>query len=275
MECATRVQASYILDLPPHLTRFAEFFAHRSMAELYRRAKDLLDLDEGGVGPSSSPSGLADHLLGKTLDFCTQVYDEEHASWKSKHRIGAFSAIRLRELDLLARRDNAMIRKYGTKQVEKIFEQQLALIAQSLGLHVVPTRSGQRTVDLICISADPAVRLSFLLEAKTTQRPYNLPRDDARALIEYVNDVRRALTTLPPLQFVLIVGPTASSTLEGKLQRLEIEVGLPVRFCTAADIAQLRELITGPLPAQRTGAARTTRALDLAHKLYRGRPHAL
>lgn len=92
------------------------------------------------------------------------------------------------------------------------------------------------------------VQLTFLLEAKTTSRPYSLPRDDARALIEYVQEVRRALTTLPTLLFVLIVGPEASSTLSDKLRRLELEVGLPIRFCRAEDLAQLRDSITGPLP---------------------------
>ena len=132
--------------------------------------------------------------------------------------------------------------------MEKVFEQQLALIVQSLGLYVVSTRTGDRTVDLICISADPSFPMTFLLEAKTTQRPYTLPTDDARALMEYIHEVRTALTTLPPLQFVLIVGPEASSTLSGKLQRLEIKAGLPIRFCTAEDIAHLRDSITGPLP---------------------------
>jgi hypothetical protein len=141
-----------------------------------------------------------------------------------------------------------MSQKYGSKRIEKIFEQQLALIVQSFGLYVVSTRTGQRTVDLICISADPNARITFLLEAKTSGRPYALPRDDARALLEYIRDVRTGLTTLPPLHFVLMIGPSPSATLEKKLQGLEAEAGLPIRYCPARELAQLREVVAGPLP---------------------------
>jgi hypothetical protein len=134
------------------------------------------------------------------------------------------------------------------KRIEKVFEQQLALIVQSFGLYVVSTRTGQRTVDLICISADPTARFTFLLEAKTSGRPYTLPRDDARALLEYIREVRGGLTTLPPLHFVLMIGPYPSATLEKKLQGLEAEAGLPIRYCSADELAQLREVVAGPLP---------------------------
>jgi hypothetical protein len=141
-----------------------------------------------------------------------------------------------------------MSKKYGNKQIEKVFEQQLALIVQSFGLYVVSTRTGQRTVDLICISADPTARFTFLIEAKTSARPYTLPRDDARALLEYIREVRGGLTTLPPLHFVLMVGPPPSATLEKKLQGLEAEAGLPIRYCSADELAQLRAVVAGPLP---------------------------
>jgi hypothetical protein len=242
MHSAASVQSLSLGDTPIQVVRVTELLGHRNMNYLYRHAANI----EGF--PNQHITDLANYLLGTTLLYWAEIYDEIQSSWPDGHRLGAFSSIRLPELDLLARRDKRMMKKYGNKQVEKIFEQQLALIVQSLGLYVISTRAGERTVDLICISADPTVRLTFLLEAKTTQRPYNLPRDDARALIEYVQEIRRALTTLPPLEFVLIVGPVASSTLAAKLQRLEVELGLPVRFCSAEDIAQLRELIAGPLP---------------------------
>lgn len=114
--------------------------------------------------------------------------------------------------------------------------------------YVVSTRTGQRTVDLICISADPTAQFTFLLEAKTSARPYTLPRDDARALLEYIQEVRGGLTTLPPLHFVLMVGPSPSATLEKKLQGLEAEARLPIRYCSADELAQLREVVAGPLP---------------------------
>jgi hypothetical protein len=141
-----------------------------------------------------------------------------------------------------------MAKKYGLKRIEKVFEQQLALIVQSFGFYVISTRTGERTVDLICISADPSAHISFLLEAKTSKRPYSLPRDDARALREYIAEVQAGLTTLPPLQFALMIGPSPSTTLDRKLQALEAEVGVPIRFCSAQHFANLRGAIAGPIP---------------------------
>ena len=66
--------------------------------------------------------------------------------------------------------------------------------------------------------------------------------------MEYIDDVRRVLSTLPPLRFVLIVGNEPATTLEGKLARLEAAARVPIRFCTAQDLADLRESILGPLP---------------------------
>jgi hypothetical protein len=227
---------------------FNEAVARSFTASLYHYSQNDWGLLKPRPRRNESLIRLAQYLLGKILDYSAQLLDQISPAWQIKHRSGPFSSIRLSELDLLARRDAIVGKKYGAKQIEKVFEQQLALIVQSLGLYVVSTRTGERTVDLICISADPSIQLTFLLEAKTTQRPYTLPRDDARALIEYVNEVRRALTTLPTLKFVLIVGPQASATLASKLQRLEIEAGVPIRFCTAQDLAQLRESVAGPLP---------------------------
>lgn len=147
-----------------------------------------------------------------------------------EHNIGPFSAIRLQELSLLANRDKSVMRRYGKKNVERVFETQLALVLvmQSFGLYVVSTRTGQSTVDLVCISASPEERVTFLLEAKTTKATYALPKTDFRALQYYVNTVRRSLSTLPPLSFCLIVGSKASKTLGGKLAALEAEASVPV-----------------------------------------------
>lgn len=140
-----------------------------------------------------------------------------------------------------------MVRKYGAKHLEKAFEFQLALIVQSLGLLVVSSQPGERAVDLICISSDPTERGTLLLEAKTSGRPYALPTKDERALLEYIEVVRRSLTTLPPLRLVVILGQTATSTLEGKLAQLEGRAGVPIRFCTAQELADLRESVPGPI----------------------------
>jgi hypothetical protein len=233
-------------------------------AELLRRTNIPLELieDMDGIshrtaavvfaGPISSGTWppqvreLSRRLVTTIFEQWVRIYDRPDSD--KSYRIGPFSSIRLTELAPLANRDARMSKKYGSKRIEKVFEQQLALIVQSFGLYVVSTRTGQRTVDLICISADPTARFTFLLEAKTSGRPYALPRDDARALLEYIREVRAGLTTLPPLHFVLMIGPSPSATLEKKLQGLEAEAGLPIRYCSAHELAQLREVVAGPLP---------------------------
>ena len=162
---------------------------------------------------------------------------------------GPFSSIDLPELQDLAARAAGMIEKYGERRVEKVFEQQLALLMQSLGFYVVRTRTGRRRVDLVCISSDPNHQYSVLVEAKSTHRPYALPTSDQRALSEYADDVRRTLVTLPPLRLVFLVGPSGASTLEAKLNLLEGNLGTPVRFLTATQLALLRDLVPGHAPA--------------------------
>ena len=164
------------------------------------------------------------------------------------HKVGPFSAIRLAELPALARQDAAEITKYGQKHVAAVFEQQLALIMQSLGLFVVQTRTGERSVDLVCLSGDPSNAFPFLLEAKTGKRPYALPTDDERALVEYIGEVRRSVPTIGPLSFVLVVGPSPARTLGRKLERVQSRAAVPVRFCAAEEIAHLRELTPSLFP---------------------------
>lgn len=160
---------------------------------------------------------------------------------------GPFSRLKLGELPLLARRDSRIVKRVGRGRVANVFEQQLSLVLQSLGLYVVPATSGTARVDLICVSPDPVAAATFLVEAKSSARPYTLPKDDERALVDYVRDSRR-LTTLPPLEFVLLVGHEASTTLASRLQRLERELKVPVRFLRARDLARLRERLVGPAP---------------------------
>jgi hypothetical protein len=184
------------------------------------------------------------------LDLLKTVYSSEQIVWNKDHKSGPFSALQTHELALLASRDKKLLNRYGTKQVEKVFERQLALLFQSYGFYVVGTKSGQKTVDLICISSDPREPMTILIEAKTSGKPYSLPTKDRRALVEYVNDVRKSLTTMPPLAFVLITGPQAGTTLERRLSELEAEIQIPARYATAAELAAVRECMAGPIPME-------------------------
>jgi hypothetical protein len=191
---------------------------------------------------------LGERLLEHVLDILARAYTERDKSAAPPAHVGPFSAIRTADLPLLAARDSRLTRRYKGQPIERVFEQQLALIAQSCGFYVVSTRIAERTVDLICISADPSAAYTCLIEAKSTTRNYSLPTDHSRALEEYVHDVVKTLTTVPPLRFVLVVGPTPARTLPTKLQELEVRIGIPVRYIEATHLARLRELLPGPVP---------------------------
>ncbi len=192
---------------------------------------------------------LADLLIRSLLDYHIQYLSSVVDSLDRAHRSGVFSAIRLAELSLLATRADSVLKKYGRKHVEKVFEHQLSLIFQSFGLQVISTRQGRNTVDLFCLSSDSADGYSFMVEAKTTKGHYSLPPRDARALKEYANDITSALKSLPKLKFILIVAHAPAKTLAAKVTALGASIGVPVRFCRANQIAELREVIPGPVPA--------------------------
>jgi hypothetical protein len=161
---------------------------------------------------------------------------------------GSFSDLRPAELPLLAEREPTAVRRYGAKRVERALEQQLAMIFQSLGFYVVPARRGERTVDLVCISGDQANRFTFLLDAKSSRRPYTLPVSDERALAEYIRELPKAIPSISPPRFVIVVGGTPGRTLGRRLSRLQSATGVPVRFLAAREIARLRELAPSLLP---------------------------
>ena len=192
----------------------------------------------------------AHKLAHGLLDLLKNVYSSERIVWNKDHRSGPFSALLTHELALLASRDKKLLSRYGAKQVEKVFEKQLALLFQSYGFYVVATKVGQKTVDLICISSDPRQKMTILVEAKTSGKPYSLPTKDRRALVEYAKDVKKSLTGMPNLEFVLITGPQPGSTLEGRLSKLEAEIQTPARYITAAELAAVRECMPGPLPME-------------------------
>ncbi|MEU2601544.1 hypothetical protein ABZ669_31205 [Streptomyces hirsutus] len=160
-------------------------------------------------------------------------------------------ALSLDELPDLASRGEKAVEKYGDKNVESKFEESLNLLFQGLGFMVIPTRQGQRRVDMICISpggeGDP---YTILVEAKSSHRGYALPTKDARAVAEYVQSVRGRLRTLPPLRLVLIVGPEGAKTLTGKVKELDFDLPVPVRYIPAHILVLLRKALQGVIPAQ-------------------------
>lgn len=160
-------------------------------------------------------------------------------------------AVSLRELSDLASRRDIVVEKYGEKNVESKFEESLNLLFQGLGFMVIPTRQGQRRVDMICISpggeGDP---YTILVEAKSSHSGYTLPTKDARAIAEYVDSVRGRLRTLPALRLVLIVGPEGAKTLSGKVKELDYDLPVPVRYMSARNLVFLREGLRGIVPAR-------------------------
>ncbi len=160
-------------------------------------------------------------------------------------------AVSVRELPALANRQESVVEKYGEKHVESKFEESLNLLMQGLGFMVIPTRQGQRRVDMICIApgsgSDP---YTILVEAKSSHNNYTLPTKDSRAISEYVDSVRGRLRTLPPLRLVLIVGPDGAKTLGGKIKDLDCESPVPVRYMPIRTLLHLRESLRGIIPAQ-------------------------
>jgi hypothetical protein len=243
-------------------SRFAVFLACVSLSNLVVASRDTFS---GHLSGSTEPienivhrllttlvarsSDLRLRELAHDLGYCAVravalAYPE---TGLDVYKSGPFSAIKLNEFSSLARRDDAVVKRYGQGRVAKVFEHQIALIMQSLGAMVIQTRPGTRTVDLLCIPADGSEPLIFLVEAKTTKRAYGLPVADQRALKEYVRDTQR-LTTLPPLRFVLVVAPEAGKQLGARIRQLEIDLGVPVRFLASLDLVQLRESVLLPFP---------------------------
>lgn len=150
----------------------------------------------------------------------------------------ANSLLHVHELPFLAARVPHTLKKYGPKKVEKRFEQQLNLALQWLGFRTIPTTPGARTGDIICITSKqspPAV----LVEAKTSAHPYRLPTDDERALLEYAQKLREESWFPYPLKLICIFGPEPDGSLRERLRGLEIEAGVPVRYCTAGAFVAL------------------------------------
>lgn len=227
---------------PEHLTARFEPLVHRAVRYLV----DDIDLARYGYQRKLAYL-LATDLLGQLELYYTAKCD----STLGNHSLdpnSPFAMIKLTELPELASRDPKLLQRYGERRAEMMFEQQLSLFLQSLGFYVVPARTGESVVDMICISRDQLYPCTVLVEAKSSARPYALPTRDARALRDYVDNTRRSLATLPPIRLLLIVSGTPAKTLARKLQSLESEVSLPVRFCPAHAILRLRLGMPGSAP---------------------------
>jgi hypothetical protein len=186
----------------------------------------------------------ADRLLSQSLRFREEVLKRRYAFHRERADEGR-SEIRGGELELLSARSRLMEEKYGPKRIERIFEQKLDLLFQSLGFTVIPARPGEAEADLLCIARQD--RFTFLVDAKSTRGKYNLPKTDQRALEEYVGGFSEKLPDLPELSFVLLAGHDVASTVPGKLRSLERRLGLPARFVPARVLGQLAEELRGPV----------------------------
>ena len=125
----------------------------------------------------AASSGYLEHMalaVGMTLHLT--VTARESADLRDKvdfdRRESALGLLAItQELPLLASRNATMQDRYGSKQVESRFEQQLSILMQSLGYFTVPTVPGERRIDLVCISATSGQSgggHTILLEAKST-----------------------------------------------------------------------------------------------------------
>jgi hypothetical protein len=223
-------------------------------AALVNNALDLYHVFAGLMSPEGLDENMDGHylllrLVGNAFHVQRTVFNMPARAWSETHKAGPFSSLRLSQLQLLARRSDDALARYGPKEVERVFEQQLALLMQSLGFYVVPARIGEASPDLICMSADSGAQFTILCDAKSSASPYSLPKDDFRALEDYVADARTNLVSAAPsLLLVLIVGGDASNTLAKRLRQLEATIGMPVRFCTAQQLADLRENVPGAIP---------------------------
>jgi hypothetical protein len=238
------LQRASDLNVPGLFHSSFEQQIHASTAQLHLKQTSIED---------QAISGIVHHLVHEQLHFLQRYYSRSGAAWNQSGR--PFASIRVTDLPLLASQDKIAATQYGRNEVERVFEQQLALVIQSLGFIAVPAKTGQRRADLICISNDGNASYSFLLDAKSSRAPYTLPMKDVRALIEYIRSLKAVSASLPAPSFVLIVGSTPAAGVSSRLKEIEVAAGLPVRFLTAADLTRLRLSLPGPVPARRFQSA--------------------
>lgn len=193
------------------------------------------------------PLELAQTLLARAMDFRREaVHSRSEERGKLLQKPAAL--VDFGELVLLSKRDGLIAKKHGVKGIEKAFEERLGAIFKTLGFVPVPARPGKAVVDILCVSPEPQL-FSFLVEAKTSKAPYKLPKDDYRAIRDYARDFPLRVPNLKPFEFILVVGPSYAETLPERLQELQAEIRLPVRFASADLIALLQQEVAGPVEA--------------------------
>jgi hypothetical protein len=191
--------------LSPTITRHLDLRLQHALSEL---ANNLDSSDNAEI------KELVVHLLKSGLNQAAKIAAVREDITNTGHKPGRFSLIRPADLELLATRAESMARRHGLKSIEAVFEQQIALIFQSFGFLVVPTKPGRESIDLRCFSNDSQDSSQIMVEAKTTKGVYSLPAKDRRALRDYVNSVQRTFKTLPPPSLLIVVGPRPASTLQ-------------------------------------------------------------
>jgi hypothetical protein len=159
-----------------------------------------------------------------------------------RQRTTAHTVLEVHELPLLASRAPHTLERYGEKEVETRFEQQLALALQTCGFRTIPAARGQRRGDLICLT-DKVPPVAILVDAKTSARPYNLPAKDERALIEYAQWIDDASFFQYPLRLICIVGQQPGRNIADRLRRIESATQVPTHYC---NVVALVRLLTHP-----------------------------
>jgi hypothetical protein len=228
----------------------ADLTALEALETLHSESRDL-DVE---------PLELADTLLTQAMEFRQETV-HQRSQQRGKLLQKPPTLVGVRELVALSERHPLMVKEYGVKNVENVFELRLAAIFKTLGFVSVPAPPGRAAVDLLCVA--PKDQFSFFVEAKTSRGPYRLPKDDWRAIRDYANDFPAKMPTLRPLEFVLIVGSGPSRTLPERIEALRAEIGVPVKFVSADLIAMLQQEVAGPVdaPAFRDAVVRSAPVL--------------
>jgi Holliday junction resolvase len=168
-----------------------------------------------------------------------QVREEKE---EARLKATANSFLQVYELSQLATQTGRMREKYGPKDVEARFEQQLSLALQTCGFRTVPASRGARRGDIICVN-DRNPPAAILVEAKTSAHPYKLPVRDERALIEYAQQLNASSWIAYPLKLICIIGPEPDRNIADRLKRIEMSTQVPTRYC---DIKALVGLLARP-----------------------------
>jgi hypothetical protein len=192
-------------------------------------------------------AALAGELLCYALEY-RRVTVHERSERRRKALQDPGALVSIPELVLLSSRDEYMVEKYGAKEIEATFERQIRRIFETLGFVVIPARPGEAAADLLCVSVEPeGRRFSFLVDAKTSARHYALPKDDQRAIADYVADLPPGTPVIPKLAFVLLVGPKLGKAAPRKMAALEARTGVKIRYVETYLLATLQQSLAGPV----------------------------